>query len=145
MSGILTGQERSGSPLETRGGTSALAGDITGPGGGRIQAGATRGALGFDPSMLDIERVIMSLLADPADSTKGRFAALEPFEERQTEEAVAKGAPVFIRIDSPAAGQFFGGLRSDVDGGNAIQVLGAVFKSTLTAAGLAKVRVNRPA
>jgi len=63
----------------------------------------------------------------------------------QTETAVVKGADVFIRIDSPGAGQFFGGLRNDVDGGNAIQVLGCVFNSTLTAAGLAKVRVNRPA
>lgn len=98
MSGVLFGQERSGTPLETRGGTAALAGDIASPGGGRIQAGATRGALGFDPGMLDIERVVQSMLADPGDRLMGLFAALEPFEQRQTEEAVAGTRGSFGRL-----------------------------------------------
>jgi hypothetical protein len=89
MSDILFGGELSGTPIETRGGTEKLATDIVSPGGGRIQRGATTGALGFDPSMTGVESAARRILADPTDRLRGLFAALEPFEERQTEEAVA--------------------------------------------------------
>ncbi|KKN88075.1 hypothetical protein LCGC14_0251470 [marine sediment metagenome] len=89
MSDVLFGGEVSGTPIETREGTGQLATDLLSPSGGRLQRGATTGALGFDPSMTGVEAASRRLLADPTDRLRGLFAALEPFEERQTEEAVA--------------------------------------------------------
>ncbi len=96
MSGILFGQEISGTPIETRGGTEQIAGDLL-SGGGRLQQGTATGTLGFDPTS-DIGAAVMRLLADPADRLQGLFAALEPFEERQREEAVAGTRGAFGRL-----------------------------------------------
>lgn len=85
MSDTLFGGEISGTPIETRPGTQAIAQDLLG-GGGRLAA-AGRGALGFGPDQTG--EAISRLLVDPADRLMGLFAALEPFERRQTEEAVA--------------------------------------------------------
>jgi len=62
------------------------------------------------------------------------------------EEAVTKGAPVFVRIANvTVAGDPLGMPRSDVDGANAIQLTGARFASTTTARGLVRIELNRPA
>lgn len=60
------------------------------------------------------------------------------------EDAVAKGADAFVRIQNPAAGDPVGLFRSDADGGDAIEMTGARYASSTTGRGLAKVRINRP-
>ena len=94
----LTDQEVSGTPVETRGGAAGL-GEIlrnffanpTGQEGlpfGRQRAAGASGAFGFDVGDLNIEEALRSALGDPADVTAGLFAALEPFERRETERQV---------------------------------------------------------
>lgn len=62
------------------------------------------------------------------------------------EDAVTKGAPVFVRIANvTVAGDPLGMPRSDADGGDAIQLVGVRFAQTTTARGLVKIEVNRPA
>ncbi len=96
MGDTLFGGEKSGTPIETRAGTQQLAGDLLS--GGRVTAGATRGALGFGPNTPGIEAAVMRLLADPGDRLQGLFAALEPFERRQTNEAIAQTRGSFGRL-----------------------------------------------
>lgn len=62
----------------------------------------------------------------------------------EVEGAVAFNGPVFMRINAPGPGQKLGGFRADADGGNAIQITGAKFRSSTTGVGLAQVKVNRP-
>lgn len=62
----------------------------------------------------------------------------------QVEDAVAKGAPVFVRMVA-TGGEVAGSCRSDADGGDAVQLTGCVYMQTTTAAGLCKIAVNRPA
>ena len=50
-----------------------------------------------------------------------------------------------MRIANPGAGQSLGGFRSDADGGDAIQISGAVWRTSTSSAGLAVIRLNRPA
>ncbi|KKK67223.1 hypothetical protein LCGC14_2956240, partial [marine sediment metagenome] len=88
MSDVLFGGEVSGTPMETRGGTAGLAEELQTGSGGRIAASA-RGALGFDPSSIGAGGAASRLLIDPRNRLSGLFAALEPFERRQTEEAVS--------------------------------------------------------
>lgn len=65
------------------------------------------------------------------------------------EDAVTKGAPVFVRKDNVSgnqtAGDPIGMPRSDADTTSAIQLTGARFAETTTARGLAKIELNRPA
>ena len=61
----------------------------------------------------------------------------------QTEDAVAFNGPVFMRIVATGT-EVFGAFRSDADGGDAILITGAKFRSATTGAGLAVVKVNRP-
>lgn len=95
MSGTLFGQEKSGTPLETRRGTEFVGADLikrlSGPGGGtgRLVTDARTSALGFDPAILNMISAAASSISDPRDRTRGLFAALEPFERRQTDEARA--------------------------------------------------------
>jgi hypothetical protein len=96
MPDALFGGEVSGTPIETRAGTTRLADDLLS--GGRVTAGATRGALGFGPEGIGIEAAVQRLLADPADRLQGLFAALEPFERRQTNEAIAQTRGSFGRL-----------------------------------------------
>jgi hypothetical protein len=63
----------------------------------------------------------------------------------EVEDTVAAHGNVFFRIANPAAGQNLGGLRGDVAGGDAVQLLGAKFKTSTTGSGLAKVQLNMPA
>ena len=97
MSDLFFGGEVSGTPLETRAGTGQFANELL-TGGTRLQQGAAQGALGFGPQGVGIERAVMSLLSDPADRLRGLFASLVPFEERQTEEAVAGVRGSFGRL-----------------------------------------------
>jgi len=60
------------------------------------------------------------------------------------EDAVAFNGPVFMRTQNPGPGQHLGGFRSDADGGNAIAITGARFRSATTGVGLAQIKVNRP-
>jgi hypothetical protein len=60
-----------------------------------------------------------------------------------TEDAVAFNGPVFMRIVATGT-EIFGAFRSDADGGDAIAIAGAKFRSATTAAGLAQIKVNRP-
>jgi hypothetical protein len=60
------------------------------------------------------------------------------------EDAVAFNGPVFMRTQNPGPGQHLGGFRSDADGGNAIAIAGARFRSATTGVGLAQIKVNRP-
>lgn len=87
MSQTLFGGEVSGTPLETRGGTSQIGRDLLNP-GGRLVAGASGSALGFSPGSVNIGGAASRLLDDPRDRLRGLFASLEPFERRTTEEAV---------------------------------------------------------
>lgn len=63
-----------------------------------------------------------------------------------TEDAVAKGGDVFMRITAGATPdlQQLGALRSDADGGNAILLSAVKWQATTSAAGLVPVRLNRP-
>lgn len=88
MSDTLFGGEVSGTPLETRTHTRRLADELVSGQGGRLAASA-RGAIGFSPENLGLELVASDLLIDPRNRLAGLFAALEPFERRQTEEAVS--------------------------------------------------------
>lgn len=63
----------------------------------------------------------------------------------EVEDTVAAHGNVFFRIQNPAAGQHLGGLRADAAGGDAVQLLGAKFKTSTTGTGLAKVQLNMPA
>jgi len=96
MGDTLFGGEVSGTPIETRAGTSQIANDLLS--GGRLTADATRGALGFGPMGVGIEDAVRRLLADPADRLQGLFAALEPFERRQTNQAIADTRGSFGRL-----------------------------------------------
>lgn len=96
MGDLLFGGEVSGTPLETRGGTKALGKDLLT--GGRLAAGASFGATGIDPTQLGFGAVAQRLLTDPADRLRGLFASLEPFERRQTDEAVAGVRSGFGRL-----------------------------------------------
>lgn len=60
-----------------------------------------------------------------------------------TEDAVAFNGQVFMRIQNAGAGQTLGGFRSDADGGDAIAITGARFRSATAGAGLARVSLNR--
>lgn len=60
------------------------------------------------------------------------------------ETAFVEGGNVFVRIDNPGPGQSLGGIRNDVDGGNAVQLRGARFLSTGAAGELCKYTINRP-
>ena len=60
------------------------------------------------------------------------------------EDAVTAGGGVFARIVVNAAGQVLGGLRSDADGGDAIALSACTFRTSTTAAGLARIKINRP-
>ena len=94
MSDTLLGGEVSGTPLETRGGSKKIGQDLL-TGGGRLAA-AGRGAVGFGPDVTG--QAAERLLVDPADRLMGLFAALEPFERRQTDEAVAGVRSGFGRL-----------------------------------------------
>lgn len=96
MADTLFGGEVSGTPLETRGGSGALGDDLLR--GGRLAAGASFGATGLDPSALGFGDVAGRLLENPADRLRGLFASLEPFERRQTDEAVAGVRSGFGRL-----------------------------------------------
>jgi len=98
MSDTLFGGEVSGTPIETRGGTVQIADELLGRGSGRILSGATQGALGFGPGNVGIEAAVQRLLADPSDRLQGLFAALEPFERRTTNEAIAQTRGSFGRL-----------------------------------------------
>lgn len=60
-----------------------------------------------------------------------------------TEDAVAFNGAVFMRIVATGT-EVFGAFRSDADGGDAIAITGAKFRSATTGAGLAVLKVNRP-
>lgn len=87
MATTLFGGEMSGTPIETRGATSAIGADLL-RGGGRLAA-ASRGSLGFTPRGVGTGAAAGRLLRDPRDRLRGLFAALEPFEARETERQVA--------------------------------------------------------
>ena len=102
MGDVLTGKEVSGTPLETRGATSAMGNQIldflngTGPNPfARGQSDAITSMLGFDPSAVGVEGAVTAGLRDPADVTRGLFASLEPFEKRTTDDAVAANRDIF--------------------------------------------------
>ncbi len=59
----------------------------------------------------------------------------------EVEDAVSEGDEVFIRFQ----GGNEGGARSDVGGGDAVALPGAVYRSSTTGAGLAVVELNLPA
>lgn len=92
----LFGQERSGTPMETRGATSQLGSLLQQfMQGGQMpfQRGGTdslMNLLGFDPTgggML--QGAVGQSLTNPADRTSGLFAAMQPFEDRFTDRAMA--------------------------------------------------------
>jgi hypothetical protein len=62
----------------------------------------------------------------------------------EVEGAVAFNGPVFMRIQNAGPGQKLGGFRADADGGDAIQISGAKFRTSTTGVGLAQIKVNRP-
>ncbi len=61
-----------------------------------------------------------------------------------TEDAVAANAAVFVRVTATGT-EKFGAFRSDVASGDAVQLLGAKFRtSTSGPGGIAEVTINRP-
>jgi len=99
MGDFLLGKETSGTPTETKGATGQMGGILEkilsegGLGGlaaelERMQTEGLMSSLGFDPATLGLEGVIGELLASPSDTTSGLFAAMKPFEERETERQV---------------------------------------------------------
>lgn len=58
------------------------------------------------------------------------------------EDAVTKGDPVFVRFTAGGPGQTIGRVRSDIDGGNAVQLPGAFFDEDAAADELCIVDVN---
>jgi hypothetical protein len=94
------GGQKSGTPLETRGGSQALGSffqNLLAQGGpGALSAlmgrGASEGAmnmLGFDPAALGLGDIASSILADPNDSTAGLFRSMMPFEAEETARQTA--------------------------------------------------------
>lgn len=94
------GGEKSGTPMETRKGTSNLAGSYEQAIGGdprqlmeflqpfqRMGSQSFSSMYGYNPQ--DIGGILESLLADPADQTSGLFASMEPFEEAETNRQVS--------------------------------------------------------
>lgn len=103
MSDFLFGGEQSGTPIETREAATGIGGTTSELFGGgatieeimarlqsttRLGGDAAQGILGLNPQNLGIEETIQGLLASPGDRTKGLFAAMEPFEARETERQV---------------------------------------------------------
>ncbi len=95
MGSVLIGGQKSGTPIETRGGSQALASFFQnmlkqgGPGAlsSLMGKGASEGAmnmLGFDPAALGLGDIASSILTDPADSTAGLFKSMMPFEAQET-------------------------------------------------------------
>lgn len=60
------------------------------------------------------------------------------------EDAVAFNGAVFMRTANGTAAAPLGGFRSDADGGDAIAITGAKFRSSTSGSGLAIVKLNRP-
>lgn len=99
MGDTLMGKEVSGTPLETRRGTTQFAdflqGILTGNAGNRVtDVTAPFQRLTTDALMtmfLDpqLGPMLDELLRTPAESTAGLFSAMEPFERRTMDEAVA--------------------------------------------------------
>lgn len=63
-----------------------------------------------------------------------------------TEDAVVANATVFFRINAPTLStEAVGRVRSDADGGDAVQLFGARFITSASAGELVKVSINLPA
>lgn len=100
MGSTLFGGEKSGTPKETRGAVNDLAKyyqtlmsqggpGALGQGFGRMATESMVNMLGFDPSQLGLDEASIAALMDPADSTAGLFAAMQPFEAQETANQVA--------------------------------------------------------
>jgi hypothetical protein len=97
MADTLFGGTKSGTPIETRGGTSQLAdfwktmmdqnqvNDFF----GRLTSEAMMNQFGFDPSSLGLEDAMTRALADPRDATAGLFSAMQPFEAQETDRQIS--------------------------------------------------------
>lgn len=98
MSDFLFGSEESGTPVETRRGTTELAQLLrTGNQEGfasmmapfhRVGAQGFQSMFGFDPASAGVGDVVQDLLASPEDRTAGLFSSMEPFERRETARQV---------------------------------------------------------
>lgn len=106
MGSTLFGGEKSGTPIETRGGTSDIASfyqNLLKHGGPEALAsmfgrGATQGMinmLGFDPSTMGLGDTAAQVLMDPTDTTAGLFRSMQPFEQRETDRQVAGLRDIF--------------------------------------------------
>lgn len=105
MSDLLTGGERSGTPLETRQGTGEFANFLTGllrgTGGQGLRNITEPFSRLISDSLMSIfgnvnrQGVINDLLADPADQTAGLFASMQPFEAEETERQAAGVRNIF--------------------------------------------------
>jgi hypothetical protein len=100
MGSTLFGGQKSGTPVETRGGTQALADFYQqilkngGPGAlssmfGRNASESMVNMLGFDPAQMGLGDAASRLLMDPTDSTAGLFRSMMPFEAQETGRQVA--------------------------------------------------------
>jgi hypothetical protein len=100
MGSVLMGGQKSGTPLETRGGSEALGAIFQnllqqgGPGAlsalmGRGASESSMNMLGFDPAALGLGDIASSVLADPSDATAGLFRSMQPFEAEETARQVA--------------------------------------------------------
>ncbi len=133
MSDLLFGGEVSGTPIETRGGTSRISQELQGR-GGRILSGATEAAIGFGPGNVGIEDAVRRLLADPGDRLEGLFASLEPFEQRQTNQAIESTRGSFGRLGGRFSTNILEG-ESRVQGELGAQFARARQEALLTAQG----------
>lgn len=100
MGATLFGGEKSGTPVETRGGTADLAqlfqsflqsGNPFGMGNefGRLATESMVNMLGFDPSQLGLGDAAAELLLDPADRVSGLFSSMVPFEAAETDRQIS--------------------------------------------------------
>lgn len=92
MSDILFGGEKSGTPLETRAGTGQMANLFSNrmrQGAGTLGAESFANMFGISPGEAGVGDIIKQMLTNPANRLEGLFSAMEPFERRQTNQAVS--------------------------------------------------------
>lgn len=104
MSDTLFGSVESGTPLETRAGASQMASFLQSVLSGntdrlnpfqRLGAQSFSNLFGVTPGDVGVSGVVTDLLRDPSSHTSDMFAAMRPFENRQTKEAVAGTRAMF--------------------------------------------------
>jgi hypothetical protein len=130
MGETLMGGERSGTPVETRGGAQSLgniysqllgSGNPFGLGSqmGRNTTDALINMLGFDPTQIGLDQAAIQSLMHPGDTTAGLFRSMLPFEAEETARQTAGMREMFGTMGgrfSRNLGSAEGNLRGELAG-----------------------------